>query len=436
MIPISKEFPRVLVVSAAPINRIDATGITLSNLFAGWPIESIAQIYDSSTAPDPRYCTKTWRFSGDDIASVRFAKQALKRFRQRGDRPIVASNNSRPSKAQNSSNDLGLLAAVSDVIPFRASSSLLEWAEDFAPDIVYTLLGGTRICSLVLQLSNHLNKPIVPHFMDDWPSTLYESQRLRHLFRRVMSRRLAEIFHRTPIGLAIGSDMADAMDARYGKKFDYFMNCVECDSDISMDKTSSSDVVRFRYVGGLHLNRWRSLLALAQVFETLTRSGMSISLEICAPLKDVELYGKHFSSFTSVSRVFSVSPDEVTAVLKSCEVLVHVESFLPEDSRYTRLSVSTKIPQYMAARRPILAIGPSNLSSIQYVEQSRAGLIVTEEGVSSTLKDAVCQLAESEDQREMLGHAGYRTALKHHNAGPVRRRFASTLARASAQPSD
>lgn len=430
---IGAKFPKVLVVSAAPINRVDATGITMSNLFAGWPIDRIAQIYDSTSAPDPAYCTRVWRFSSNDIASVRLAKQALGRFRTSRGRPIAVSGNTPTVQVQNFSNDLGLLAAVGDVVPFRASPTLLEWADEFAPDVIYTLLGGSRICGLVVQLSKRLGKPVVPHFMDDWPSTLYESHRLRSLFRGVMTRRLTEVFRRAPLGLAIGSGMAEAMNARYGKKFDYFMNCVECSGGISVIKNSDSNVVRFGYVGGLHLNRWRTLLALAKTLETMTCSGISLSFEICAPARDIELYGKHFSSFGSVSRLFSVPPDQVPDVLGSYDVLVHAESFLPEDSRFTKLSVSTKIPQYMAAGRPILAIGPNSLSSIQYVEQSQAGLIATEEGVNSALTDAVRQLAESEIRRHLLGQAGYRTALERHDAVPERRRFAAVLSQAAAQ---
>jgi len=426
------QFPKVLVVSAAPINRIDATGITMSNLFAGWPIDRLAQVYDSPIAPDPGYCAKAWRFSSDDIGSVRLAKQALARLRTLRHAHRTASNEA-SVQSQNSSNDLGLLAVVGDVIPFKTPPTLLEWATEFAPDIIYTLLGGARICELVVQLSEHLGKPVVPHFMDDWPSTLYESHRLRKIFRGMMNRRLANVLRRSPIGLAIGSGMAAEMHDRYDKKFDHFMNCVEFDGDRLEIRAKTSGVVNFGYVGGLHLNRWRSLLALASTIQSLTHFGLSISLEICAPVKDIELFGRKFASFAPIVRMNSISPDQVANALASYDVLVHAESFFPEDSRYTRLSVSTKIPQYMASARPILAIGPANLSSIQYVEQSQAGLIVTQEGVNPSLTEAVQKLAQSEGQRNFFAHAGYRRALAHHDANLERKRFASVLAKAASQ---
>lgn len=403
----------------------------MSNLFAGWPIDRIAQIYDSPIAPDPAYCTKAWRFSSDDIGAVRIAKNAVKRIQKMRNAQGRASREAAPQLPNSSSNDLGLLAAIGDVVPFKAPPALCEWAADFAPDIIYTLLGGSRICELVLQLSEYLGKPIVPHFMDDWPSTIYESHRFRKLFRSVMSRRLKGVLRKTPIGLAIGSGMAEVMCVRYAKKFDYFMNCVECVRGDFVIKESTSGTVRFGYVGGLHLNRWRSLLSLAETIQLLTHSGESISLEICAPAKDIELYGSKFSAFSSILQLTSVSPDQVADALLSYDVLVHAESFLPEDSHYTKLSVSTKIPQYMASARPILAIGPDGLSSIQYVEQSRAGLIVTEEGANAALTGAVHRLAQSKTLRNTFGQAGYRAALEHHDAGSERMRFASVLSRAA-----
>ena len=36
-----KSFPRVLVISSAPIGSLCGTGITLGNLFRGWPADRI-----------------------------------------------------------------------------------------------------------------------------------------------------------------------------------------------------------------------------------------------------------------------------------------------------------------------------------------------------------------------------------------------------------
>ncbi|MEG0474048.1 MAG: hypothetical protein RR588_17145 [Solibacillus sp.] len=54
----------------------------------------------------------------------------------------------------------------------------------------------------------------------------------------------------------------------------------------------------------------------------------------------------------------------------------------------TRLSISTKIPEYLATGKPILAIGPSTLSSIKYLKSSTDSFIIedlSEESIQKTL---------------------------------------------------
>ena len=63
--------------------------------------------------------------------------------------------------------------------------------------------------------------------------------------------------------------------------------------------------------------------------------------------------------------------------LRSATALLFVESLQPEIAAFTRLSVSTKVPQYLAARRPIVAVGPRGQASIgELAENASTALIV------------------------------------------------------------
>ncbi|GAB3957775.1 hypothetical protein GCM10027614_73890 [Micromonospora vulcania] len=72
----------------------------------------------------------------------------------------------------------------------------------------------------------------------------------------------------------------------------------------------------------------------------------------------------------------SLASDEVPAALRSADVLVHIESFDQEIRRYTRYSVSTKIPQYLASGRPIFGYGPAEVASMNHIQEANAGVIV------------------------------------------------------------
>jgi glycosyltransferase involved in cell wall biosynthesis len=118
-------------------------------------------------------------------------------------------------------------------------------------------------------------------------------------------------------------------------------------------------------------------------------------------------------------------------VLRRANVLVHVESFGSAERQYTRLSVSTKIPQYMSAGRPILAYGPGDVASCQYVQDSSSGVVVGRQD-RQDLTDALRRLCADADLRARLGRQGWLTAIDKHNAETVRERFRAVLAGAAA----
>lgn len=426
----NQNFPRVLIVSAAPLNVSSATGITLLNLFSGWPKERLAQIYDDASEPDSLMCGSYRRFSSVDMPVVRMAKGALQRFRS--DKSKMVEVTKTPAAVMPSGSvSYGLLSACGDIAPFSLPRSISDWVADFKPDVFYSVLGSVRMMNLVLKLNEQFSRPIVAHFMDDWPSTAYSSSPKLVLPRLVLNTKLKAVLERSPYRMTICEDMAAEFSERYGGQFKSFMNCVEIPAEIPSFNTSTSNEVRFGFVGGLHLNRWRSLLKIVTAMQELKDQGVAVALDIFAPDKDLKNYGALFASFSVIGEMSTLRASEVNEKLRQFDVLVHVESFLNQDSLYTRLSVSTKIPQYMASARPILAFGPANVSSLRYVERTGAGLAVGVEDDSAALKAAVHHLASSPSLRKHLGLRGFQTAQSHHNARLERKRFHDILSCAS-----
>jgi hypothetical protein len=64
----------------------------------------------------------------------------------------------------------------------------------------------------------------------------------------------------------------------------------------------------------------------------------------------------------------SLKSNELMVVLNKCDIPVHVESFDKKSIQATLLSISTKIPEYLSLEKPILAIGPKEVASMEYLE--------------------------------------------------------------------
>jgi hypothetical protein len=111
-------------------------------------------------------------------------------------------------------------------------------------------------------------------------------------------------------------------------------------------------------------------------------------------------------------------------------VLVHVEAFDNTSRAYTRLSVSTKIPQYMAAGRPILCYGPAEVASCRYVEATRSGVVVGERD-KVRLLDGLRLLCENGQARKEFGQDAWRAARDSHDVSQVSAEFRAVLASAA-----
>ncbi|MEI6610092.1 MAG: hypothetical protein WCO53_10165 [Deltaproteobacteria bacterium] len=227
---------------------------------------------------------------------------------------------------------------------------------------------------------------------------------------------------RSPLLLCISEDMAVEYCSRYKRRCEAFVNCAEL-GDYVPAVARNVGVIRFAYVGGLHLERWRNLVDLGVVLRNMSVAdgNTRIELVVHAPASDISRFGNNLVE-AGIVLGKSLSAEEVPGVLLEADVLVHVESFLPEVIGFCRLSLSTKIPQYLAAGRPILGYGPALLTSNRYIEKHYAGLVVGMQD-HDCLMDAISRLRDDGKLRLRMGMNAWNAAHSYHDAGRQRKRF-------------
>ena len=253
----------------------------------------------------------------------------------------------------------------------------------------------------------------MPHLLDDWPETLYANGELGGRARATTRRLLRETLRGAPAVGVISQAMADEYRERYGITATPLMNCVDT---LGSPKAAGSApaTVRFAYIGGLHLGRAPLLREIARAVEDVDGA----ELVIHAPDDDLALHRGLFADISHLRYGPSLAAQDVPSALEAADVLVHIESFDEETSRYTRLSISTKIPQYLAAARPVLAVGPAHLASIRHLVESGAAVVVDE--VPGTLREDVRRLSADGGLRHRLATAGVRFAEQRHHSSVVR----------------
>ena len=222
-----------------------------------------------------------------------------------------------------------------------------------------------------LAVSRSLDLPIAPHFMDDWVSNLYTHGELAGAARRETERVVAQVLERSPVLLTIGHDMAEEFATRFQRPCFVAGNSVDVQLYAPEGRAKpSSHAPVIRYVGGLHLGRDLVLAEVAEVLSRAEPSSTAWRIEIFAPDADRGRALRLADTYPSLHYEGNLTPDRVPAVLRSAGALLFLESAADTLFEFTRLSVSTKVPQYLASGRPILVLGPSRQSSVRALLKS------------------------------------------------------------------
>jgi len=416
-------YPRTLVISAAPLNERSATGVTLGNLFRGWPQDRLAQVYCSSGQPDSNICCNFWGLQRNDVPADRLLRGIvgrLARFRSDGlSRPTRTAPGIGSRKTMRAR-----LSAWADLAPIKGPTGFWSWVRRFGPDVIVSNLGSIRQIRLTSSVAEELTVPVVPFFHDDWPSTMYNGDAMVVFPRRALTWELDRCLRLAPVGIANSEEMAREFTDRFGRQFHAFMDCVEVGEYWS--PVAGDHEVSFTYVGGLHLDRWRALGELAQAITVARERGSKARLAVYSPDADIALLPERVLKSNCVTIGGSVSGDAMVNVLRQAGVLVHVESFDPAIRDYTRLSFSTKLPLYMSAGRAILAYGPPEGASVRYVGDNGLGVVVREKATEQLLS-AVVRLSADAELRDGFGQAAWLLAKEKYTGDRMRDRFQTLL---------
>ena len=117
-----------------------------------------------------------------------------------------------------------------------------------------------------------------------------------------------------------------------------------------------------------------------------------------------------------------VSEEKLKIILNNCDIPVHVESFDKKSRIATRLSLSTKISEYLSLGKPILAIGPEEIASMRHLQDS--AFCITE---LSDLNEKLIVLLENDKLRSDLSKKSENLYKKAHNKNRMQKELYEDL---------
>ncbi|MFM6817746.1 MAG: glycosyltransferase, partial [Dolichospermum sp.] len=150
---------------------------------------------------------------------------------------------------------------------------------------------------------------------------------------------------------------------------------------------------RVVYAGAIWTMHYDALAVIAEAIYELKCSGVDIELVLHTPPNCWELYQENWQKWDVKYGSF-IPYEHLNQYLQQADLLLVVSSFLPEYAHITASSVQTKLTDYMASGKPILACGPSYAACNQFIKNWNCGL-VCETNVVSEIKEIFLKQKES-----------------------------------------
>jgi len=435
---IENNYPRILIFGP-PFNNFTGGGITLSNLFKGWPNDRIAV---ASTGHVLQHLTtdvcNTYYLLGKEEQKWIFPFNLIQRSFRSGLMSFNRQENLKQIQYKINLRQflvdrlfypfiqwLGLFHCFSKI---SLSQHFKEWLSVYQPEILYIQVTTREDVLFSIQLCDYLSIPSVIHNMDDWPSTISKKGLFKKYWSTKIDKEFRQLLNRMGLYLSISNAMTSEYMKRYNKVFKAFHNPVETDAWRPYCKTNfklNDDYVKILYSGRIGVGITESLIEVANVIDTINHTWGKIKLYIQSPTSDYEVLGrlqKH--DCTVINPIVEYS--KLPIIFSQADILIIANDFDKEGIDYLKYSMPTKVSEYMISGTPVLIYASSETAVSRFFADNECGCCVTEQEPEN-LNNAIKLMIKDEEYRKKISHNAVNLAKVLFDANSVKNEFQQLL---------
>ncbi len=230
--------------------------------------------------------------------------------------------------------------------------------------------------------------------------------------------------------MAICPKMAKEYAARYGRGFSHFQNTVDAPAWFkhAKDDLSISGVPRLVYAGSIFPYAQRqSLIDCCHAVDRLNSEGFPVTLDIYSPKSLLGVSTSLFTVNPAITFHDALAQEPYRRELGRADVLLLPVNFDVGSLRFIRLSMPTKVPEYLASGTPVLVYGPFNTAQTDYAVEKGWGAHVGRQNIDTLMK-MIKKMVRDMDLRKRLSASAKDAVIRFHDIHVVRDAFQNKLA--------
>lgn len=382
---------KILVISKEAWRDEQNGGNVLTNIFQNFNAD-FAQIYCTESEPNNPICKHYYQMT--DKMMVRNILKGAKvgRVLDYNQPPMtkVTTESFRGSKKFLSGDMVRIARELVWKIGRWDEKEILDFAKSFDPDIIFApCYGNHYMQKLTLLIHKYINKPVISYISDDH----YTNHQLRFsplywLNHFLLRRHTREVFKHYALCYTMTDEQKMQCEKDFGANMKILRKSGAFDSEY--EKKTVGSPVRFVYGGGIYLNRYRTLQALAAAMRKINEDGVKMVLDIYTnnelPLKDYNL----LNDGTTSRMHKAVSMPELKEIYHQSDVALHCEGFDLASQYQVRLSFSTKIIDCMDSGCAVMAICDAKQAGGAYLKRNGCAICINDiNELDTTLRNII-----------------------------------------------
>lgn len=423
------KLPSVLVVAIEPW-REDGTAHTLKDIFSCWDASRVSLIYTRSGLPFTDAASRFFQISENEVL-----KNLVKPWKSVGqevsnsariNEELTKDEDARYAKAhKHHSMVLTMCREFVWMLGHWRSKALNQFVQDVDPDLLFIPIFPTVYMGWIQRyVIRKTKKPFVCYLADDNYS--YDSCKgvLSYLHRFWLRKNVRWLStHCSQMFVIVEKEKEDT-DKLFGTNSVILTKAIDF-SNRPYKPHPLNNPIRFVYTGSLIIGRDKTMAMIADAINRVNKEAGEVKacFDIYSGDEPVAEVMEHLNNGACKHRGF-LQRCEVDRVQSEADVVVFAEALEGKDSNIARLSFSTKITDYLANGKCILAVGKKDIAPIDYFERNDSAIIAYNE---EDIYKKVSRIVKNPELVSEYGKKAYDCAVRNHEKQTVNNRFIETM---------
>ena len=368
---------RVLIISKEAWRNEQNGGNVLTNIFENFSGD-YAQIYCTDALPNNSICKSYYQMTDNMMVNnILHNKKVGKEIKYENypyDTKAYVQKYNSLKKC-----NLPIVPVLREIVWKIAKwdiDGIKNFVLDFNPDVIFAPCYGSHyMIKLTKIVKSFCDVPVISYISDDfYTNKQFNFSIIYWLNHFILRKHVSDVFKLYDLVYTMTNEQKSQCEKDFHANMKILRKVGNFDK--KRLKTKVNNPIRFVYAGGIYLNRWKTLVSLAESIKKINKNGTKMVLYIyttneISP-KVLNILNDNKNSFVHKA----VSLEELKDIYSNSDIALHVEGFDIKNKMTVRLSFSTKIVDCLDSGCAVMAICDDKQAGFSYLKKNNAALCI------------------------------------------------------------